>query len=104
MQYIPYEFTEIKNTVLSINDSATAIVAASESVISNARSGRSCVLVKNTSDKTIYYGGDKSISHTNGMPILAGESILFPTRMPQSIYLISNSDTQLNIHIAEFFD
>lgn len=98
---IPYEFSDIATTKLSLEANA-AIVAASAEVIAHVRTGRSAVLVYNGGAEKLYFGG-KDVDAEKGIPIAAGMQMIFPITKENTVYLYS-VDVNDGVVIAEFFD
>ena len=103
MIVIPYSFSRMDNTVLTL-PAGTPTMAASDNVISHVRLGRNAVIVSNTSSAVVHYGG-KDVNADNGIPIAAGETVVFPVGTMDSekaVYLFSAEAG--SVRIAELFE
>lgn len=66
-----------------------ASVGTSAVVLVAARQARESVLIKNNhASQILYLGGNSSVTSSNGLPLVAGESVRLETR--QVVYAIAN--------------
>lgn len=100
--FIPFSTSSIATSTLTVGTTATAV--ASEAVASHQRAGRNAVIVANTGESAVYFGGE-DVTTSTGIPIVAGESVAFPVNSYNSekaVYVVAAASTTVNI--AELFD